>query len=75
MTRRHGELSLAAICKGIVMSDEHEGSPLFFVQPKQQFNDRCSRGRVQISCWLIGKQDKGLRRKGARNGHTLLFTT
>ena len=75
MTRRHDVLSLATICKDVVVSDQYQGSPLLFVEPKQQFNHRCSRGRVSMSCWLIGKQDKGLRRKGARNGNTLLFAT
>ena len=55
------------------MGDEHERRPMMAVQRHEQLEDLRAVARVQVAGRLIGEEDLGTVRKGARDGDTLLF--
>ena len=56
------------------MGHHADGRP-FAVQVLQQFHDRLTISRIQVSGRLVREQDGGFPRQRARHGYTLLLTS
>lgn len=61
--------------KGRVVRDGYECSSILSGKAQKQFDDSCSRHRVEIPRGFVGKKNAGIIHQGAGNRHTLLLST
>jgi len=63
----------AALGEVEVVGDEHQGAAAVALQPEQELDDRVAGALVEIAGRLVGDEDRGVRRHGARDGDALLL--
>ena len=68
-----GEHSVAALGQRAVVGHQYQGGAVLTVEGEQLLDNGFAGGRVEIAGGLIGKQQLRLHRKGAGQGHALLF--
>jgi hypothetical protein len=75
MNEAVAEVNCPACVSGQVGLVRHhgDGEMALPVETAKQFHDLLASRTVQVTCRLIGKQNRRLRDHGARDGHALLL--
>ena len=74
-TVSHFDNSVSEVFKTHIVSNHDHGDLLSHVEVDKDLHDNVCAASIQITCWLIEKQNLGLVRDRASDSHSLLLTT